>query len=536
MLLELSPLPGFIAGALLQLPGGAPVQYVLLDAADEPAVLHHDDDSLVTVEEPLVTPSQGAWITLTFQDRVCRDPRAWSVALDRAAQAGGVARSTDWPGFLTSVAAASGPRVRLLDHSGRPIQHAAAQVITGGLTHDVTTDRDGDTGVDVVAGTADVRIAATDSLLASSDSDNGVLGGTLTLSGDDRHVLVSTVGDWLAPRTPGAVAPGVTRLPDWTAGNTFEPFVDGIPYFEQLVQDLRDAKGGAVVFADWDFVLESLDDKTKRWSLLPEDDSTQILNLLDELVQANTQVLALVNRFEQTSQAELESLRADVAIALVAAVILLGVLDVVHFLEIDTAGWVLLAAGLTLIPGLPDAQLLDAVVGLAEPSSSAVDAINQAHPGTAVWTPYPATLADNPLAPSPLTIAGVRVDEVVDHVGVYHHKIQITRPPNGDPIACLGGIDVNPNRVDSPLHRNAFPFHDVQVRLTGPAADDVVKDRRRARDLPRRDLADRARRGHLDPPRRRSARRPGLAHLLRARRGERHSALPIRRAGRAHDA
>ena len=353
VLLELSPLPAFVSGMLLRLPGGAPVQYVLLESADAAAVLH-DDNSLVTVEEPLVHPSQRAWITVTFQDRVCRDPRAWSTALDRAAQAGGVERSTAWPGFVSSVAAASGPRVRLLDHSGRPIQHQVAQVITGGLTHDVTTDSDGDTGVDVAGGTAEVGIAATDSLLASADSENGVLGGRLTLSGDDRHVLVTTVGDWLAPRTPGSVAPGTTRLPDWTAGNTFEPFVDGIPYFTQLVQDLQDARGGAVVFADWDFVLESLDDKTKRWCLLPEDDSTQIVNLFDDLIGANTQVLALVNRFEQTTQAELETLRADVAIALVVAVILLGVLDVVHFIETDIAGWMLLAAGLSLIPGLPN--------------------------------------------------------------------------------------------------------------------------------------------------------------------------------------
>jgi phosphatidylserine/phosphatidylglycerophosphate/cardiolipin synthase-like enzyme len=476
VLLELSPLPGFIAGALLELPGGAPVQYVLLDGADASAVLHQDDDSLVMVEEPLVTPTQGAWLTLCFQDRVCRDPRAWSLALDGAAQAGGVERSAAWQGFLTSVAATSGPRVRLLDHTGRPSPHTAVQITTGGITHDVTTDNDGDTGVDVVGGAAEVTIAGAGALLASADSDNGVLGATLTLTADDRHVLVSKIDDWLAPRTPGVVATDAKRLPDWSAGNTFEPIVDGIPYFERLVQDLRAAKGGgAVELADWDFVIESLDDKTKPWSLLPEDDSTQILNLLDELITGGAQALVLVNRFEQTTQAELETLRADVAIALVAAGVLLGILDVAHALVVDIRGWVLLAAGLTLIPALPDAQLLDLVVALAEPSSSAVDAINQAHPGTAVWTPYPAALADNPLAPTPLTIGGVRVDEVVAHVGVYHHKIAIAKPPGGDPVAYLGGIDIDPNRVDGPLHRAAFPFHDVQVRLTGPAADDVVR-------------------------------------------------------------
>jgi phosphatidylserine/phosphatidylglycerophosphate/cardiolipin synthase-like enzyme len=42
------------------------------------------------------------------------------------------------------------------------------------------------------------------------------------------------------------------------------------------------------------------------------------------------------------------------------------------------------------------------------------------------------------------------------------------------PIAYLGGIDLNSDRLDDPDHRAYAPFHDVQVRLTGPAVADVV--------------------------------------------------------------
>jgi phosphatidylserine/phosphatidylglycerophosphate/cardiolipin synthase-like enzyme len=334
----------------------------------------------------------------------------------------------------------------------------------------MTPTSDGDSGVDIVGSTGQVTAAGAGSMLASADVDRGVVGGALSLTDTDRHVLVSEAAEWLAPRSAG-----VTGLLDWTVGNIFEPIVDGIPYFDRLVQDLRAAKGGgAVELADWEIVIESLQDKTKPWSLRPEDNSTEVLALIDELITGAANVLVLVNPNLQTTDLELAALRADVGFVLVAAVILVGLIDVVHWLVTDTAGWVLLAAGLTLIPALPNSLLRDAVVALAEPSKGAVDALNTAHAGTAVWTPYPAALADNPLAPKPLTIALVPVDQVVNNVGAYHHKIAIAKPPAGDPIAYIGGIDINPNRVDDPLHRAAVPFHDIQVRLTGPAVNDVV--------------------------------------------------------------
>jgi phosphatidylserine/phosphatidylglycerophosphate/cardiolipin synthase-like enzyme len=208
---------------------------------------------------------------------------------------------------------------------------------------------------------------------------------------------------------------------------------------------------------------------------LPEDNSTEILALIGELIEHEAQVQVLVTQFLEIDQEGLMALRDDVAVALVLIVILLGTLDFAQWLTTDTAGWVLLGAGLTLIPGLPDSLLRDALVAIAEPSKDTVEAINSAHPGTAVWTPYPASLADNPLAPDPLTIAAVPVEEVVNHVGVYHHKIAMVKATQADPIAYLGGIDIDPDRVDDPLHRAAAPFHDIQVRLTGPAVNEVAK-------------------------------------------------------------
>ena len=382
--------------------------------------------------------------------------------------------------------------MRLLDHTGRPLGSGAVQITTGGVTHDVmlTPASDGDSGVDVVGGAAHVTAAGAGALLASADSDTGAVGGPLALTDADRHVLVSDTARWLAPRSPGVTA----DLPRWTIGNTVEPIVDGIPYFARLVPDLRAAKGGgAVELADWDFVNESLHDKTKPWSLLPEDNSTELLKLVDELITGGADVLVLVNRFLQTSEAELETIRWDVGVALVAAVVLLGLVDVVHWLVTDTAGWVLLAAGLTLIPALPNDLLRDAIVALAEPSKDGLEALNNAHPGTAVWTPYPATLADNPLAPRPA------LDRRRPRRRGREQRRRLP-PQDRDHEAACGRPDRLPRRhrhQPEPRRRSAAPGVGPVPRRPGPAHGPGGQrgrpDRRRACGLPRRERPDPAR-------------------------------------------
>jgi phosphatidylserine/phosphatidylglycerophosphate/cardiolipin synthase-like enzyme len=490
-LIEVSPLPAFLAGALRLLAGGFPVQYVLLDAADTTLVANQDDEALVALEEPLLTPAHGYWLAVCSQDRVCRDPAAWVRALDDAAQAGGVDVTQHWNGFRDAVTHAAGPRIRVLTHTGAPLGAGQFLITTGGVTHNVTISGSspGDTGVDVAGGTA--RIAAVNPrgtpVLASSENNAGALGTELALTGSDRHVLVSDTSLWFAPRSAG-----VTRMAEWTAGNTYEPIVDGTPYFQRLVPDLRSAEnGGAVVLSGWAFVKEALLDKTRPWTLLAEDDSTELVALIDELSKT-AQVQLLVNQFLQMDEQQLFALREDAAALFAMIIVLIGAVDVLRWLMTDMAGWILLGAGLTLIAAVPDSLLRDALTGVAEASKGTVEALNVApHQDIATWTPYPATFGDNPLAPRPVTVAGVSVDAVDNHFGVYHAKSALIKPAGAKqpPFCYLGGIDLSPNRVDDPLHRAVVPFHDLQVRLSGPAVNDVIQT-----------TAERASVHHATPP------------------------------------
>ena len=182
----------------------------------------------------------------------------------------------------------------------------------------------GDTGIEVTAAGAMITAQGSASgdpavVVASGTVDAGQVAAPLALTPTDRHVMVLRLDRWLAPRSAG-----VTGLPRWTTGNTLEPILDGSPYFARLVPDLRAAKnGGAVGLAGWAFVKDGLLDPSKPWSLLPEDNSTELIPLLDELIKGNAAVRILANQFLQLSEPDLQGLQVDAAVALTLALMLL---------------------------------------------------------------------------------------------------------------------------------------------------------------------------------------------------------------------
>jgi phosphatidylserine/phosphatidylglycerophosphate/cardiolipin synthase-like enzyme len=470
VLIELSPLPAFIAFVLHRLAGGLPVEYVLLHPADLPVT--PDEEIGVGVGETLITPTADTWVGLARQDRVCLDPRAWSHELNAAATGAPSVFSPGWSAWVARLAEAPA-RVRVLDHVGRPLSSGTFDVDSGpGVPSSVTLTaaNPGDSGVDVTGAGASVTAQGAIGVLASGTTDAGALGGQLAVTADDRHVLATDLDHWLAPRSTG-----VTLLERFVTNSHVEPLVDGTPYFERLVGDLRAAKGahGAAQLAGWAFNQHAHQDPSRPWDLIPGHDDTEIVALIDELVASGMDVRLLVNQFLQLTDADVQQLHADALVFLITLITGMGVAEGFNLVRGDDAGWVgLLAAyALLLIPS--EAPLRAILTAVAEISKDTVEAINNAHPGVAVWTPYPAAFADNPLGHDPLSIGGIELP--LHHIGVYHMKIAMTKPAGGQPVAHVGGIDINSDRVDDPVHRAIAPYHDVQVRLTGPAANEVAK-------------------------------------------------------------
>ena len=469
---QLSPLPQLDPAAFKMVTPGLPLQIVLVigSAGATPAV-----DDLLDGGAPLVTAPPGAGSTaflgFIFQDRLCRDPLSAAEAI-----AASNACDSNWPAFVTALAGlANGRTLRVLDHRGVPMSGISVDVsINGGAAQHValTPAMDGDTGVVVpAASSATVSVPAwANSIVGGLDADTGAFAAPLTLPAGRRLVQVLNASDWFATPDPGV------SLPIWYPNSDIEPLQDGNRYFARLVSDMRLSKGGgATQIAGWAVVKGSLSDSSVDWPLIPGDASTTIMALVNELRGNGGDIRMLLNQFLQFDSPTIDDFPELLPI-LCACFIALGPLQAFAHMNTDPAGYLVGFIGVaTLSVLLTTGVTEDLLTKLAEYSKGLKDALDEIDPTIATWTPYPAAFSDNPLvSPPPFKILGHTIDDF-SHLGVYHQKHVSIRQADGTRVAYLGGIDLNSDRPDTPLHRVRHPFHDLQVRVTGPAVDAVVR-------------------------------------------------------------
>jgi phosphatidylserine/phosphatidylglycerophosphate/cardiolipin synthase-like enzyme len=482
-LFELSPLPQFASAAFKALRGGLPLQYVLVGGTiASPATddMAHGGDTLATAP---AGPGSTAFLAVARQDRRCRDPLTWAEEIAATGSVDGA-----WTQFVTDLAALAGARtLRILDHIGRPRSSGIVGVAID-ANPPVGIDlslrpQPGDTGVIVPASSqASITFqSATAPIVAAVAAPVGVftdplhpLPQPLQLPPGARLAQLLDADAWFATRDDK-----VTDIPRWRSASHIEPIVDGNPYFARLVDDIRSAKnGGAVDFAGWAFVLKGNADFQDDWPLIPgankAPNDTRLVSLVNELITNNAQVKFLVNQFLQFDAPSLDDFAGltGILFALYGA---LMPFNAYRILATDPAGFcvgilAITAAGVILSTGLS----LDLLKSLAEYSKDMVAKLNGLRADIATWTPYPAAFADNPLVPQPLKILGFTIDDL-HHLGVYHQKLVGIRTGGNQFLAYLGGIDINSDRIDDPNHRAIHPFHDVQARVTGPAAGDVIQ-------------------------------------------------------------
>ena len=139
-----------------------------------------------------------------------------------------------------------------------------------------------------------------------------------------------------------------------------------------------------------------------------------------------------------------------------------------HFILM--AGWKTLI-DFNLIKGMPDTSLRDLLTA-ANNNGAIIRALLWDFTGTLDNTDEVEFIAG-------LSNGQATLDSRHQFAGSHHAKFIIIRNSHGS-VVYLGGIDINPNRLDGPRHRGPGElgldaYHDVQCRIVGPAVVDATK-------------------------------------------------------------
>ncbi len=204
-LFQLSPLPQMKPAAFKLIAGGLPLQLVIvMGSVAAPA-----SDELLVAGATLTTAPAGAgstaFMTIAFQDRLCRDPLTWADAIAASGDC-----DTGWSQFIADLAALPSARhLRVLDARGFPLTQGSVQVsIDGGAGTNVslTGAMDGDTGINVPAASRATVVAASAAhpIVAAGDFGCGCVRGTgLQLAPGARMAQILDADQWLAAPDDG---------------------------------------------------------------------------------------------------------------------------------------------------------------------------------------------------------------------------------------------------------------------------------------------------------------------------------------------
>jgi phosphatidylserine/phosphatidylglycerophosphate/cardiolipin synthase-like enzyme len=473
--------------------GGLPTFYLAPFDAAPP------DGERVARGDVIAQTSTRVWIAARLQDAFSAAPYDWIPAI------GAAATTSDQPGWLAQEPVYGGrERLRVTDHVGAPVP---------GHVFAITLRRDSDGGIeDQWERTLDAR-----SDLALTVSDQPLVGSTGTFSslyappGGRRFAL-----RWIGVPGPQAITTGVqsfypagpsappdeplvigagaplrrtlqtlaiehwfappregSGVPMFRTGSRVEPLVDGQESFRRLALDLDEARsvtvGGTPLGAHFTglFMMD--------FPLVAGRDDTKLSAYADAIVENGGSLLVLACKIINLRDPNVSTVRMA-AILLLYALTDVGLFIIaLESLPTDERAAVFLFFAVTGAAfALTAIQLSETAF---EKSQPALDTLNEGRAmRIAIYSRPPMTFDDNPLTP-PSQLYSLEQD--FNQPGFWHTKAQlvkrsVTAGPESH-VAYVGGIDVNPNRMDTPSHQISGPFHDVHARLSGPIVIDAFE-------------------------------------------------------------
>ncbi|MEO7273228.1 MAG: phosphatidylserine/phosphatidylglycerophosphate/cardiolipin synthase family protein, partial [Vicinamibacterales bacterium] len=487
-LLEFVPLP-FAAPAI---PGGVPTFYLAPFDQAPP------DGERVAAGAALASTSTRIWVAARSQHPFRLAPFEWiraiGAALPAAEQAAWLAQETVY---------GSGERLRVTDHVGAPVPgHTFAITLRDGGTllgaWERTLDARSDLAQTIASQPLEHAGSPFTSLYAPPTGQHFALRFVATATPAGPRSIVAGVqsfypaGPSVPPDAPLAVAAGqpsrrtlqVLPLEDWFAaspdgaavpmfrtGSRIEPLVDGTETFRRLALDLDEARrgtdGGATLGAHFAGLL------VFDFPLIPGRDDTRLTAYAEEVLRDGGSMLVLADKFLNLADASVFDLRRTAAVLLFLMTDATLFVAALSSLETDVRGAYFLffaVVGLTLV--LTQVDVPDDAIEKSQPTLDALNA-GRDHP-VAIYSRPPMTIDDNPLTPPSKLYS---LENTINQFGFWHGKAQMVRRAGTagaeSYVAFVGGIDINPNRLDTPSHQKAGPYHDVHARLTGPIVADV---------------------------------------------------------------
>jgi phosphatidylserine/phosphatidylglycerophosphate/cardiolipin synthase-like enzyme len=514
---QVNPFP--IRRVATAIAGGLPTFYLVFD--DATGLTVNDDDGALGGTQ--LRTATAVTIVAVFQDRIDRDPAMWAASLASALATGG-GDASQWQPFATALASAiatgDAAPVLLYDHAGRLRTSGQVDIVRGAPGNETTlrasiTPADGGDLQRTVArmhgsnpgtmpienlfggGVASFRlrpVATVPGDVQLVRVDEGLTAATeIEVTPTTRSVAFTNLTDWFAAQYVTTTNVALARF---TRGNLITPLVDGPSYFDDFFAAMREAQNpdGGVHLAGWamfpqtKFTKRGLGDDPEEKLPLdqantqigPDDIPLTLEQAVDRITAARGQARFLAAKFIQFETDGPMTPTEALAVSLVLdAILILNSLGV-SAAKTDTAGvFLLFAAWFASI--LFTAYILDNNGEPIEPNKDAIDTLTgfkdpstQQPRSVASFAPYPARVEDN-IPPAPLT--SFPFDDIykVDrHFGIYHQKMSIVKTSSTAHIGYCGGIDCNPDRLDTVDHLAKAPYHDVHTRIEGSAVHDLA--------------------------------------------------------------